>query len=80
MAELEASLLIEEVKISQHVRGDNEDKQDNDFDFSGSVEEVATLAAAAGRFGVVVAVLCSLLSSLHGVTRMLMQLIMFYVM
>ena len=78
VAVLEASLLIEDVKVTQHVR--NEDKQDHDFGFSGSVEEVATLAAAAGRFGVLVAVLCSLLSSLHDVTCMVVQLVMFYVM
>ena len=80
VAVLEASLLIEDVGISQHVRSDDEDKQDNDFDFSGSVEEIVTLAAAAGRSGVIVADLCSLLSSLHGDTGMFMQQVMFYVM
>ena len=77
VAVLEASLLIENVEISQHVRSDNEAKQDHNFNFSGSVEEIATLITAAGHSGALNANLCSLLSSLRGVTRMLMHLIMF---
>ena len=80
VAVLEANLLIEDVEISQHVRSDNEAKQDNDFNFPGSVEEIATFTTAAGHSGALSANLCSLLSSLHGDTGMFMQQVMFYVM